>query len=86
MDKGGGWEEVRQGMIAARQCRAAADNDAVVVCRQREIIGDFVYYLVPHGILVSRYRYLATVLLYLRTYSLLVLKPQQECFLDSLGI
>jgi hypothetical protein len=48
-----------------------------------EIIGDLAYYL-AHT--VSRRRYLATVLLYLRTCSLLGFKPQQEGFLDSLGI
>jgi hypothetical protein len=50
---------------------------------QCEIIGDFVYYLVPHGILVLD---TVTVLLYLRTYSLLVFKPHNRVFLDSLGI
>ncbi len=39
-----------------------------------EIIGDLAYYL-AHT--VSRYRYLATVLLYLRTCSLFGFKPQQ---------
>ena len=48
-----------------------------------EIIGDLAYYL-AHT--VSQHRYLATVLLYLRTCSLLGFKPQQEGFLDSLGI
>jgi hypothetical protein len=51
--------------------------------RNCEIIGDLAYYL-AHT--VSRHRYLATVLLYLRTCSLLGFKPQQEGFLDSLGI
>ena len=57
--------------------------DVYHVMRECEIIGDLAYYL-AHT--VSRYRYLATVLLYLRTCSLFGFKPQQEGFLDSLGI
>jgi hypothetical protein len=30
-DNGGGWEGARQRMMAARQCKAATDDDAVVV-------------------------------------------------------
>ena len=56
-----------------------------------EITGDFVYYLdlqlctVTYGISIQAL-YPVTILLYLRTCLLLVLKPQQEGFPDSLGI
>ena len=48
-----------------------------------EIIGDLVTYLVPHGILIQVSSYRTFVLPYIL---LLVLKPRQEGFHDSLGI
>jgi hypothetical protein len=62
-------------------CLLAQDDDDIQAIRACEIIGDLVYYLVPRLHTVYRYWYPATILSYLRTCLLLVLKP-----LDLLGI